>query len=104
MLALGNGTLELGDVTRDDVGIQSEVLRADDDILGAEIAAYGIERFGERRARAFVVGVGPEERDDLVARHAAFARAREQCEDREAPGLSGCTAHRTGVSKDGQAA
>ena len=57
--------------------------------------------FGRRRQYVRMLNI--LKREHFVARHAGIARAREQCEEREAPRLSGRTAHRTSVSEDGQA-
>ncbi len=56
---------------------------ADERVIGAEVSAQRVDRLVERAAGALFGLVRPEKREDLFARHARPAGAREQCEHRE---------------------
>jgi hypothetical protein len=77
VFAAREGGRKLRDVARGERRIQPQILRADYGFFHAEIAAQRIERLRQRARTALVVGVGPQEAQQLFARDAPLAGARE---------------------------
>jgi hypothetical protein len=82
--------LELGDVARNQIEVEPEVVARGDDGLLAQGAAEEVERVGEEAAAAVGVGLGPEKGEELVAAQGPPAgEEREQGELTAARGPAG---------------
>ena len=81
------GGREQGDVTGDEVGVEPEVLGAQEDLVRAHLLAEGVEGLVEPLPRPLLVGLGPDHRKQAVPGHAPVAGGREQGEQGQAPGL-----------------
>jgi hypothetical protein len=96
--------LELADVRLDHPAVEPEVLEAEEDLLAPEVAPERVDGLGQQAPRPVLVRVRPEDGDDLLARDAALAGAREQREDREPARLRRSADDRSAVGGEGQAA
>jgi hypothetical protein len=81
---LGDGGVEGDDVGLALRGVEPEAPRPFDEV-GAELGAHGVEQLREVPARAVRVALGPEQRDELVARESGGSRRGERGKDRDAP-------------------
>ena len=74
---------ELADVARHQLRIEAEVAPAQEDLVGAEVLAQGVDRLAQAAAGAVFLGVGPEIGEDLLAGQPRLARRGEQRHERE---------------------
>jgi hypothetical protein len=103
--ALAPRGLELDHVGGHDRGVESEVLGPDDRIVPsevAEVAAQRVEGLRQELPPALVVGVRPEQADHLLAGDPSIARARQEREHGQPPGLGRRAAERNAVTGRGQ--
>jgi hypothetical protein len=90
--------LELADVGRHALRIEPEVVPGDQEHLLAEGAAQQVERIGEQAAAAVGVGLGPEERKDLVT--AERPPPCQEGQEGELPAARGAPGHRDAGALD----
>ena len=99
-----NGIVELDDVYLDEIEVESQVLRSDERILAAEVASQRVDGLVQGPARAIVWLVRPEQRDDLLARNARSAGARQESEYRETSRLRRRTSNHVSIREYANAA
>ena len=75
--------LEVLDVTADDLGVQSQLGRTEDQLGRVEIATEGVARLVEEVAAVLHVSVRPQICDELIAAHPAATRSSEEGEEGE---------------------
>src|SRR5215211_6167887 len=76
-LPLGARRFERGHVAGDDVGVEPDMLRADDCVLTAKIAAEHAEGLTQLVARAILIGIRVEDCRERVTRYPTLTGARE---------------------------
>jgi hypothetical protein len=78
----------LGDVARDELRVEPQIFHPDDRFVGSELLTECVDALGDRSAGALLVGVGPDQRGELLTRDPAVTSAREHGEQRHTTGLS----------------
>lgn len=63
-------SLELTKISADQLGVESEILIAQQGVLSAEVAPEGIQRLGQRAAAPFLISVRPQVGEKRISRRA----------------------------------
>ena len=79
--------VELGVVGGDQVGVEPHLLLAEEECIGIEVVAEGVERLGQRVAAPIFVAVGPEVSEELLAVDAPLRCDGQEGEHRQPPRL-----------------
>jgi hypothetical protein len=82
-----NRRRKVGDVTRDELGIEAKLLDAYDRVVGAELLTKRVDPLRDRAPGTLVIGIGPDERGDFLSRDATVTGACKQGEKGESPRL-----------------
>src|SRR4030095_3529661 len=77
-VALTDSQLELGYIARRQIGIGSQLLHAEEQLVGGEVASPRIQGLRERSPTGLLVGVGPEQREQLVACDPSLTRTGDE--------------------------
>jgi hypothetical protein len=70
-----------------DVGVQPQLVHAEHEVVARQVAPQRVERLVEGAARRLGLGVGPEQREQLLARDPPIARPRDERDQRQAARL-----------------
>jgi len=103
-IAGGAHLLELIHVAVDHQRLEPELADSRNRLRRPEVSAERIEGVVESIAPSFFGAVGPEQREETLARRSAFARTCQHREDREPAGLCRGARHRSAVLLHGQPA
>jgi hypothetical protein len=88
--------LEVGDVSRDVIAIQTDILTGSREGVAAQRLVDSVDRIGQQPSSALSIGVRPEEGDELVATSIETSRGREERQERESVALRRTSGDRAG--------
>ena len=110
---LGCGALEMpgldsdgerGDVGSDELGIEAEIASTEKHVVGAHLLTQSVQGLVEALAGAFLVGLGPEHAEEVVARHSVLARPAISASNASRRGCEAGPVRRVPVALDKQPA
>jgi hypothetical protein len=96
-----NGSSKVDPVARHYVGVETDLVTAQKQVLLAQVTAQGIERLSQDSTRLLWIALRPEETEDFVPREAPVAGPVEQSQEGKPSTLRPRSLDRTLIPLDG---